>query len=327
MQEAIDWDPGLGRRRAPFGPLELVPSNEVVVRCLDCKLAREILARTAVRKTMKGFEELNAKLEAATSGLSGITRKRVFGRNTFFVDGKLFSLVWREGRIGLKIPNAEAHAELSSAPGSTPWVAWGRPMAGWLLVPVTMHLNPTLLASWVKRACDAVRAAAPAPAAETVAARVEPIPGHGPLPKISTAPKAASAAPPKTNGATAPSVPAPAGETASGGEFSFDEEPASSVEPTQAAIAAREPSAKPPVPSATPAFDTPADASGTAEAEADAFSFDAPQVEAPPAEESSREAEAAEFEFGGSEPEPPPAAANEASTKKKKGKGGRKKTG
>ncbi len=60
-----------------------------------------------------GFEELNARLEAATTGLGGVAQ-RVFARNTFFVDGKLFALVWREGRIGVKLPEPDGYAELSA---------------------------------------------------------------------------------------------------------------------------------------------------------------------------------------------------------------------
>lgn len=105
-----------------------------------------------------GFEELNAKLEAATEGLPSVTRKRVFGRNTFFVDGKLFALVWREGRLGLKLPDASAHHELAALVGTNPWIAWGRPMVGWLLVPSEMHEQPALLARWTQRACEAVKA-------------------------------------------------------------------------------------------------------------------------------------------------------------------------
>jgi hypothetical protein len=274
-----------------------------------------------------GFEELNAKLEAATVGLTGVTRKRVFGRNTFFVDGKLFALVWREGRIGLKFPDGATHAELAAIAGSTPWVAWGRPMAGWLLVPLAMHRDADALAAWVGRACEGVRAAAPAPLNETVAARVEPLPSP-PRISVRVSPPPVSAPP-----AFAPPPPPPPAPGASAGgegatgyaaaEFSFDDAAAGESAALRAA------SDRPPVPpSAAPAAEASSEASaGSPEAaDEDGFSFDAP--EPPPAATESQE-----FDFGGGEPEPPPAAAAEAAahdapaTKKKKGGKGKKRTG
>ena len=147
-----------------------------------------------------GFEELNARLEAATTGLGGVARKRVFARNTFFVDGKLFALVWREGRIGVKLPEPDGYAELQAHAGALPWIAWGRPMVGWLLVPTEMHSDEAALSKWVRRACEAVRLAAPAPAHETVVGAVEPLPAVASAPAARAPsvrpPKAPSAAPP-----------------------------------------------------------------------------------------------------------------------------------
>ncbi len=291
-----------------------------------------------------GFEELNAKLEAATAGLAGISRKRVFGRNTFFVDGKLFALVWREGRIGLKLPDEALHAELSQLPGAVPWVAWGRSMAQWLLVPLTMQHDAPLLASWVKRSGEAVRAAAPAPAAEMAATRLEPIPAAAAVPRIpsgppnvpSAAPKIVSA-PPVPKPVSAPPVPKPVSAApapsaskaappvsaapvakapsgpAEGGEFSFGEE-------GEAEAAVVPPAPK--VPSLAPTPEVADDP--------DAFSFDAPEAEASAAPGAGTESQ--EFDFGGgddSAPDQAPAAESPASdaSKKKKGGKGKKRAG
>ncbi len=281
---------------------------------------------------MKGsFEELNAKLEASTVGLTGISRKRVFGRNTFFVDGKLFALVWREGRIGLKLPDASTHAELAAVPGVTPWVAWGRPMNGWLLVPAAMHQASAELAGWVKRSSEAVRVAAPAPPHETVATRIEPLPSP---PKISIRVSAPPPLPARARSVPSPAVPsrgpshapsngAPAmpsmpvmlaasvNEAPAAAEFSFDEQPAAAEIVEAVQVAVETPPPPPP----------PADVTAGASQE-EAFSFDAPEP-APVIDN----VEAQEFDFG-SEPEPAAAPVVEQDAgKKKKGGKSKKRTG
>jgi hypothetical protein len=297
-----------------------------------------------------GFEELNAKLEAATTGLGGVTRKRVFSRNTFFVDGKLFALVWREGRIGVKLPDGGAHDELGALNGATPWVAWGRPMRGWLLVPEKMHADSSALAVWVKRACESVRLAAPGPASEMATTRIEPVPAPpvvvpvvaAPAPSPAPAPapapaRAAVAAAPAPPIVVAPVVPvieakkvppAPPSKPASipsrlpakvvddpvvelsEEEFSFDDPEIAAAVAAEAREAA--------------AAESPAVANAE---DANEFSFDAPEAGAGAASVGGQES--SEFDFGGGgEPEPPAATAatNESGGKKKKGKG-RKKTG
>lgn len=283
-----------------------------------------------------GFEELNAKLEAATAGVAGISRKRVFGRNTFFVDGKLFALVWREGRIGLKLPEEALHRELGELPGAVPWVAWGRTMAHWLLVPLTMHHDAAALAAWVKRSGEAVRAAAPAPANEMAATRLEPIPAAAavpripsgppklpsvaaapkivtapPVPKVVSAPpplpKAASAAPKPVTPPPAPAAAKAPSAPAEEGEFAFGDE--ESAPPPVVPPAPKVPSVAPPV---------------AVDEDADAFSFDAP--EEPAAAEPAAANESQEFDFGG-EGEPAPEEAPAESPKKKKGGKGKKRAG
>ena len=270
-----------------------------------------------------GFEELNARLEAATTGLGGVARKRVFARNTFFVDGKLFALVWREGRIGVKLPEPDGYAELQAHAGALPWIAWGRPMVGWLLVPTEMHSDEAALSKWVRRACEAVRLAAPAPALEPLVGAVEPLPAVASAPAARAPsvrpPKAPSAAPPPRAPSARPPAasPAAAAEPAEANEFSFGDD---ALDAEDAAIAAASvaPAAPPPPPPAPPPSEPESDGE---------FSFDAPEAaaEAPAVIADGNEAqESSEFDFGGEPEAGPAAAAPQESGKKKKKK---KKTG
>ena len=50
--------------------------------------------------------ELRSQLETLTGGLSRVTIRRMFGCDAFLAGGAIFAMVWREGRIGLRLPDA-----------------------------------------------------------------------------------------------------------------------------------------------------------------------------------------------------------------------------
>jgi TfoX/Sxy family transcriptional regulator of competence genes len=100
----------------------------------------------------EGLEILLAKLEGAATGLSGVTKKRMFGCDGLFANGNIFGLVWKEGRIGVRLPNEIAYAEAMKMPGSSPWRAGTMTMSHWVLVPPGMHDDAMRLTAWVRRA-------------------------------------------------------------------------------------------------------------------------------------------------------------------------------
>lgn len=76
----------------------------------------------------------------------------MFGCDAFFADDAIFGLIWKTGRIGLKLPDRAHYEELLATPGAAPWTAGDRTMAHWILVPPEFHADPARLAAWSKRA-------------------------------------------------------------------------------------------------------------------------------------------------------------------------------
>ncbi len=96
---------------------------------------------------------LRERLEAAIGPLAGVTRKKMFGCEAYFRDGTMFALVWKEGRLAVKLPDADSFAELSKVKGAEPWSPGGKmTMGSWLLVPATWNEDEDRLRPWVARA-------------------------------------------------------------------------------------------------------------------------------------------------------------------------------
>jgi TfoX/Sxy family transcriptional regulator of competence genes len=98
------------------------------------------------------LEELGFALDKAAEGLGGVTKKRMFGCDGLFANGNVFGLIWKEGRIGVRLPNEIAYAEAMKMPGASPWKAGTMTMSHWVLVPEAMHRDPNRLGAWVRRA-------------------------------------------------------------------------------------------------------------------------------------------------------------------------------
>lgn len=97
---------------------------------------------------------LRERLEEATSSLAHVSQKRLFGCDGFFRDGTIFALVWKDGRIGLKLRDTERHAALAAFRGAVPWspMGEGRAVSHWLLVPESFHDDDEALATWAREA-------------------------------------------------------------------------------------------------------------------------------------------------------------------------------
>lgn len=104
------------------------------------KVAEEILSK------------LHAVLNDVASDLSHVVEKTMFGCRSLFAKDSIFSLVWKEGRIGVRLPDKEAFSKLIEKTGAAPWKAGSRTMSHWVLVPESMHNNQAELARWVAKA-------------------------------------------------------------------------------------------------------------------------------------------------------------------------------
>ncbi len=76
----------------------------------------------------------------------------LFGCDGFFVGGTIFSMIWKEGRIGLKLRDEGDYDALMKMKGAGPWCPSGKmTMSGWVLVAPVLH-DADKLAPWVAKA-------------------------------------------------------------------------------------------------------------------------------------------------------------------------------
>src|SRR5262245_42804327 len=95
---------------------------------------------------------LQERVQEIVDGFHGVERRRVLASDGWFVAGKRFTLVTRQGRIVVRLPDAAAQEELLAIEGTAEWTIPGKkPMRGWLLVPETMHDDTAALTTWLQR--------------------------------------------------------------------------------------------------------------------------------------------------------------------------------
>ncbi len=105
--------------------------------------------------------ELRSQLEDLTAPLPQVSVRRMFGCDAFLARGAIFALVWREGRIGLKLPD-DALPVLRAMSGADPWRPRDMVVRQWVLVPESFHDAPNLLEPWVRQAHAAALERGPA---------------------------------------------------------------------------------------------------------------------------------------------------------------------
>ena len=95
--------------------------------------------------------DLMALLLDAVEGLPQIEKKRMFGFEALWADGRIFAVVWK-GRIALKDP------ALAKLPGARPFaIELGKKTANpaaWIEVPESFHDEPHELRRWAQRAYE-----------------------------------------------------------------------------------------------------------------------------------------------------------------------------
>jgi len=96
--------------------------------------------------------ELLGKLREAAAPLRGIDERKMFGCEALFTNGSIFALVWKTGRIGVKLPDASRFDALAAQKGAEPWKAGPTVIAHWLLVPPALERDTKKLAPWVEEA-------------------------------------------------------------------------------------------------------------------------------------------------------------------------------
>lgn len=95
---------------------------------------------------------LKAVFDGAMAGFEGVETKRLFGCDAYFVNGNIFGLVWKEGRLGLRLTDESSHRELMAEAGADGWRMGDRVMRHWVLLPQELHVRPAGLKDWARRA-------------------------------------------------------------------------------------------------------------------------------------------------------------------------------
>lgn len=104
------------------------------------------------------LSRLRAALEGALAPLEGVEPKRLFGCDGYFVGGNIFALVWKEGRLGIRLEDPGSLAEAHALPGSASWEIGSKRMRQWVLLPEDLHSRPSELRRWGRRAWEQARA-------------------------------------------------------------------------------------------------------------------------------------------------------------------------
>jgi len=113
--------------------------------------ARDWVHSCAARLLRMRTLELRSRLDDLTAGLPQVNVRRMFGCDAYLAGGAIFAMVWREGRIGLRLPD-DLLPELRALPGADPWRHLDMVVRQWVLVPESFHDDTDGLAPWVHKA-------------------------------------------------------------------------------------------------------------------------------------------------------------------------------
>lgn len=99
------------------------------------------------------IQQLESVVSRIATDWKSVTSKKMFGCPAYWVNGNVFALVWKHGRIGVKLPKPDQFEKLMSVDGAEPWKAGPMTMSHWVLVPEKFHSGKQLK-DWLKKAYD-----------------------------------------------------------------------------------------------------------------------------------------------------------------------------
>lgn len=88
--------------------------------------------------------------------------KPMFGNLGAFVNGNMFAGLFGD-RIGVRVLDESARAELAATEGAGPFGPEERPMGGYVAAPADWASEPERIAAWIERALEEVAALPPKP--------------------------------------------------------------------------------------------------------------------------------------------------------------------
>jgi len=78
-----------------------------------------------------------------------VTVGKFFGLDVLRVRGETFAMIWKEGRVGVKILNEEINKKLVATENASYWVTSGKTMAQWVLAPYDYNEDILSLRKWL----------------------------------------------------------------------------------------------------------------------------------------------------------------------------------
>ncbi len=97
----------------------------------------------------ESIQELEEILNTNSKGLTKLTSKKMFGCYALWVNENVFALVWKKGRLGVKLPVEDSYNKLMGVDGAEPWKAGPMTMAHWVLLPVDYHSKGAQVKKWL----------------------------------------------------------------------------------------------------------------------------------------------------------------------------------
>jgi TfoX/Sxy family transcriptional regulator of competence genes len=110
-------------------------------------------------------QDLLELLLDAADGLPLVEKKRMFGLQALWANGRIFALI-HDGRIALKLPEVKIATELLAIKGSRKFMigAKSTKFGKWFVTPEAFHDDPHALKRWTVRAHElALEAPLPKP--------------------------------------------------------------------------------------------------------------------------------------------------------------------
>ncbi len=107
------------------------------------------------------IEELEIIVNKLTTGIPKVTGKKMFGCHALWANGNVFALVWKHGRIGVKLTENSDYEKLMKLSGAEPWKTGPMKMSHWVLVPENFHHESKSLKPWITKAHEQALKALP----------------------------------------------------------------------------------------------------------------------------------------------------------------------
>jgi len=74
---------------------------------------------------------------------------KFFGLDVLKFRDRTFSMIWKEGRVGVKILDKELNQKLALTKGANHWVTSGKTMSQWVLAPHEFNEDIISLKKWL----------------------------------------------------------------------------------------------------------------------------------------------------------------------------------